>query len=80
MIVSSTARALASFRDANEPRALASRLVATAAQHPRGWTLSLPGGQGSVEAATFEGAVSALVARTGLTRLLIVWAVGGGDE
>jgi hypothetical protein len=31
-----------SFRDADEPRALASRLVATATRHPRGWSLDIP--------------------------------------
>jgi hypothetical protein len=71
---------LVSFRDANEPRALAARLLASALQHPRGWTLSIPEVNGAVEAATFEGVVSALSARTGVYRLLIVWAEREGGE
>jgi hypothetical protein len=52
---------------------MAARLIATAQSHGRGWTLSMPNGSGSVQAATFEAVVAALQARTGTTRLLIIW-------
>ena len=63
---------MVTFRDPEEPRPLAARLIAVASQHPRGWSVSTPEG-GEVQAATFEGCVSAVQARTGLRRLLIVW-------
>jgi hypothetical protein len=64
---------LVSFRDADEPRALASRLIATATRHPRGWSLEIPG-VGATEHVTFDATALAVARRTGITRLLIVWA------
>jgi hypothetical protein len=64
---------LVSFRDADEPRALASRLVATATRHPRGWSLDIPD-VGATDHLTFDAAALTVARRTGITRLLIVWA------
>ena len=68
--------AVATFRAADVPRALASRLVAAAVRHPgRGWTVTFPDTTtGSVRVASFEAAVSVVTARTGVDRLLIVWS------
>jgi hypothetical protein len=63
---------LVTFRS-EEPRALAQRFIATARRHARGWTVTIEDEPGSVQALTFEGAVSAVMARTGLTTLLIRW-------
>lgn len=52
-------------------------LIASAHQHPRGWTVSVPDGGGTVDCATFEGAVSAVLARTRTAKLLIVWSAAG---
>lgn len=64
--------ALATFRATD-----ADRLLATAIQHRDGWTLSMPGCGGSVQTMTFEGCVCALLARTGVHRLVIVWLPEG---
>lgn len=64
---------LVSFRNADEPRAMQGPLIAVAQQHSRGWTLSIPGAEGSVEAITFEAVVALVQARTAKHRLLIVW-------
>jgi hypothetical protein len=61
-----------SFRDADEPRALASRLVATATRHPRGWSLDIPH-LGATEHLTFDATALTVARRTGINRLLIVW-------
>ncbi len=65
-----------SFRDADEPRALAARLIAAAHRHPRGWTLHTAAGS-RVEALTFEAVVDGVTATTGVRNLLIVWPGGG---
>lgn len=63
---------LASFRDADQPRPLLSRFVAVAEREAGHWRVDL--GDGSVVyAATFESAVEAVTASTGLRRLLIHW-------
>jgi hypothetical protein len=64
---------LVSFRDANEPRALAARLIAVAHQHARGWSVSIPGSR-ETEHVTFEAAACTVIRSTGITRLLIVWS------
>ncbi len=65
-----------SFRDANEPRALAARLIASAHRHPRGWTVHVPDGD-RFECLTFDAAALTVARQTGVPNLLIVWAGGG---
>jgi hypothetical protein len=61
-----------SFRDADEPRALASRMIAVAHRHPRGWTVNTSDGS-RIESVTFDAAADAVTALTGVRHLLIVW-------
>jgi hypothetical protein len=61
-----------SFRDADEPRPLAARLIAVAHRHTRGWTVTTADGH-RVEAATFDSAAGVVMAATGVERLLLVW-------
>jgi len=64
---------LVSFRDADEPRALASRFIAVAHRRCQGWTATLTGDGSTVESITFEAAASAVISATGVRHLLIVW-------
>jgi hypothetical protein len=64
--------ATVSFRDATEPRPLASRLVAVAHRHPRGWTLDL-GARGQLECMTFDAVICAVARATAVPELLITW-------
>ncbi len=61
-----------SFRDANEPRALAARLIASAHRHPRGWTVQTTDGT-RIEALTFDAVADAVATATGVRALLIIW-------
>ena len=61
-----------SFRDLDQPRPLASRLIASAHRHPLGWTANVPG-VGSSEHVTFDAVVRTVAGATGVARLLIVW-------
>jgi hypothetical protein len=61
-----------SFRDAAQPRALASRLIASAHRHPLGWTAHIPG-VGSTEHVTLDAAAKRVARATGVACLLIVW-------
>src|SRR3954453_17097398 len=60
------------FRDADERRALASRMIAVAHRHPRGWTVNTSDGS-RAESVTFDAAADAVTAITGVRRLLVVW-------
>jgi hypothetical protein len=62
-----------SFRNADLPRPLATRLIAAARRHPRGWSLTIPE-TGSTQHVTFEATVEAVTEMTGVRRLLIVWS------
>jgi hypothetical protein len=70
----SLARPVVSFRDADEPRPLAARLIAAARQHGRGWSVNISPGR-SIECATFDGAVEAVTNASGVHRLLILWTL-----
>lgn len=61
-----------SFRDAGEPRALAARFIAVAIRHPRGWRVDLSDGS-VLHTVTFDAAADAVIAATGVRRLLIHW-------
>jgi hypothetical protein len=61
-----------SFRDADEPRALAARFIALATRHPRGWRVNLADGS-VVHTVTFDAAADAVITDTGVHRLLIHW-------
>ncbi len=65
-----------SFRDADEPRALAARLIASAYRHPRGWTVNISHGD-RLECQSFEAVTQTVARRTNVPNLLIVWAGGG---
>jgi hypothetical protein len=71
-VTSPRADVTATFRDANQPRPLAARLIAAAHRHPRGWTLSLAAG-GRCEFMTFDAVADAVTQATGVSKLLIVW-------
>lgn len=61
-----------SFRDRDQPRALATRPVAVAHRHPRGWTVHTVDGS-RIEAVTFDAVADAVAAATGVRSLLIIW-------
>jgi hypothetical protein len=65
--------AILTFRDADEPRALCGRLVATAHRHPDGWSLHIPDKGISMGHATIDDAVTAVAEATGIHRILMVW-------
>ncbi len=67
---------MVSFCDANEPRALAARLIDSAHRHPRGWTGTVPDGD-RFECPTFDAVAQTVDLRTGVPDLLNVWAGGG---
>ena len=64
---------VASFRDADQPRPLATRFVALAECHARGWSLRIPN-VGETEHLTFDAAAMTVARVTGIRRLLVVWA------
>jgi len=53
-----TAGPVVSFRDADQPRPLAARLIAVAHRHPCGWTVNTADGS-RIEALTFESVTDA---------------------
>jgi hypothetical protein len=61
-----------SFRDRDEPRALATRPVAVAHRHPRGWTVRTADGS-RIETVTFDALPDAVMASTGVRNLIIIW-------
>ncbi|MCY1141717.1 hypothetical protein OWR29_27280 [Actinoplanes sp. Pm04-4] len=61
-----------SFRDRDEPRALATRPIAVAHRHPAGWTVHAMDGS-RIEALSFDAVPGAVSAATGIRNLLIVW-------
>jgi hypothetical protein len=61
-----------SFRDADQPRPLAARLIAVAHRHPSGWTVNVPDGT-IIDSVTFDAAADAVITATGVRHLLIVW-------
>lgn len=61
-----------SFRDADQPRAMAAGLIAVAHRHPLGWSVNTADGS-HIEAVTFESMTDAVTAVTGVRHLLIVW-------
>ena len=65
------------FRDADEPRPLSARLVATAHRHPDGWSLHIPEADVRTGHETVDEAVAALLRTTGIRRLLMVWTGPG---
>jgi hypothetical protein len=67
-----TAGPVVSFRDADQPRPLAARLIAVAHRHPCGWTVNTADGS-RIEALTFESVTDAVTAATGVRHLLIIW-------
>ncbi len=67
------AQVVVTFRDYDQPRALASRFIAVAHRHARGWSLSLAEGAGRWELITFDSVVEHVIVATGTRRLLIVW-------
>ena len=67
-----TTATVVSFRDADQPRALATRFIAVATRHPRGWRVDLADGS-VVHTITFDAAAEAVIAATGVHRLLIHW-------
>jgi hypothetical protein len=68
---------IVSFRDADEPRPLAARLIASAHRHARGWTVNVPH-NGRYECLTFDAAAQAVANTTGKHHLLIIWTVREG--
>ncbi|GAB1690184.1 hypothetical protein KRM28CT15_19870 [Krasilnikovia sp. M28-CT-15] len=63
--------AIVTFRNADEPRALAGRLIATAHRHRDGWLLHMPD-VGTADHPSIEDAVAAVSHATGMTRILMV--------
>jgi len=63
---------VASFRDGDQPRPLASRFVALAESHADGWSLRIPD-VGETEHLTFDAAAMTVARVTGIRRLLVVW-------
>lgn len=64
-----------SFRDRDEPRALATRPVAVAHRHARGWTVDTADGS-RIYTLTFDSVPGAVSAATGVRNLLIIWPGG----
>lgn len=65
--------AIVTFRDADEPRPLSARFVATAHRHPDGWSLHIPGTDLRTGHATVDVAVAAVTRSTGIQHVLMVW-------
>ncbi len=64
---------MVTFRDADEPRALAARLIAVAHRHTCGWTVNTSDGS-RIEVLSFDAAADAVTAATGVRHLLILWS------
>jgi hypothetical protein len=77
--VAAAAEAAERDRDADEPRALATRMIAVGRRPPRGWTLNTADGS-HIEALTFESVTDAVTAVTGVHHLLISGPDGTRDE
>ena len=71
------ADAIVSFRDADEPRPLSGRLVATAHRHPDGWSLLIPEGDVRSGHSTIDAVVAAVIKATGIRHVLMVWTKVG---
>ncbi len=67
-----TTSLVVSFRDGGEPRALTARFIAVATRHPRGWRVDVAH-SGVMHTVTFDAAADAVIAATGVRRLLIHW-------
>ncbi|GGQ54642.1 hypothetical protein [Couchioplanes azureus] len=66
------------FRDADEPRPLCSRLVAVAHRHPDGWSLFIAAIEVRAGHAPVDDAVAAVASSTGIRRVPMVWTGIGG--
>ena len=62
-----------SFRDAGQPRALASRMIAVAHRHPRGWSVNITATNATRECPTFDGVPAVVTQATSVRNLLIHW-------
>jgi hypothetical protein len=67
------ADAIVTFRDADEPRPLTGRLVATAHRHLDGWSLYIPDADLRTGHPTVDDAVATVSKTTGIRHVLMVW-------
>jgi len=67
------ADAVVTFRDADEPRPLAGRLVAIAHRYPDGWSLYIPHAAVRTRHETVDEAVAALARSAGVRHVLMLW-------
>jgi hypothetical protein len=65
--------AIVTFRDANEPRPLGGRLVATAHRHPDGWSLYIPAADLRTGHPSVDDAVDTITRTTGIRHVLMIW-------
>jgi hypothetical protein len=72
--------AVVTFRDADEPRPLSSRLVATAHRHADGWSLHVPDLGLRTGHATMDEAVAAVRKVTGIRHVVMTWTEIGPDR
>ncbi|GID27356.1 hypothetical protein [Paractinoplanes brasiliensis] len=68
-----------SFRDRDVPRPLATRPIAVAHRHQRGWTVLVTADRSEIYALTFDAVPSAVRAVTGVRNLLIIWPGGAAS-